>query len=124
MYARADVDGSGAISFSELNNVLRRQVDFSTGGNERFDAATGTYTTQQTAVKQHVKSTSLPMITTSASVTHMQPQLLSVVPSDAARAEKHHAGRHARDMQAFKQDESMQRKSQATRAVHDVEAVS
>ena len=52
LFRTIDTDGSGNISFNELNAVLRRQVDFDSGNGERFDATTGTYTTGHTAVKE------------------------------------------------------------------------
>lgn len=119
LFHEIDSDGSGEISFGELNAVLRRQVDFDNGGGERFDAASGTYTTKATAVRQ-VKTTSLPAITTSASVVQMEPVIVSVVPTDASKAAKHAANRDRREQQALMQNEGMERRARATRAAHDV----
>lgn len=56
LFKQFDTDGSGEISFNELNKALRRQVDFDAGHGERFDAATGTYTTGHMTVTQAKRS--------------------------------------------------------------------
>ena len=56
VFKKFDTDGSGEISFNELNKALRRQVDFDAGHGERFDAATGTYTTGHMTVTQAKRS--------------------------------------------------------------------
>ena len=109
--------------FSQLNAVLRRHVSRDTGGGERYDADTGTYTTAHRSVKQHVKSTSLPAITMTASVTHMgAPQLISMaVPSEAARADKFLSGADKRDASALRSKEARDRQARETREDHYVE---
>jgi len=137
LFRTIDTDESGAISFDELNAVLRRQVDFDNGGNEFFDARTGTYTTKQTAVRQTGQakpSVTLPAIgmKTSVSVTQMAPHIVSA--GGAARGTKHMAshaqdaearakfreGRNLRERDEFLDAESQARNASKTRDVHGV----
>ena len=121
LFREIDKDGSGEITFRELNAVIRKQYDRDTGDGEFFDAETGTYTTRAVAVKQ-VKSSSLPAISTSAvAPTVLPPQRIG--PSDAAmreKADKHMDKRRQRENQAFLNREKMNRQSTRTRLVHDV----
>ena len=118
LFRQIDTDGSGAISFRELNDVLRRHVDRDTGGGEMFDGVTGTYTTRQTHVKQ--KATSLPAIRTTASVKYMEPQVVRAVPADALRAAEYAAGRGERDLRDHRQRAAHEHGARTSRAAHGV----
>ena len=118
LFRQIDTDGSGSISFRELNEVLRRHVDRDTGGGEMFDGATGSYTTRPTHVKQ--KATSLPAIRTTASVKYMEPQIVRVVPADALRAAEYAAGRGERDLRDHRQRAAHEHGARSSRAAHGV----
>jgi len=117
LFDEIDADGSGEISYAELHHVLRRQVDRDTGGNQIFDAATGTYTTAGTKVRQR-QTVSLPAIRTSTSVAVVDET--SIVPTDALKAADFAAGREKRGIRDLNRGVAIEKQAAATRAAHGV----
>ena len=125
LFKQMDADGSGEISFRELNQVLRRQVDFDAGHGERFDAATGTYTTGHTTVQQVPKLPSIALSMT-AHVENLTPHVLNGGGGDdhgalAQRRMRHAGQREAASKDAFHAKEKEARLATRSRMVHDVE---
>lgn len=136
LFSTLDVDASGALSFKELNAALQRKVDFAVAGGERFDADTKTYTTAHTHVKQRVAKANaqtqgrltsstpcLPALSaggfhTTASISVLEPQFVSVLPEAAQAAEKHHAQRHRREAREG-QTRDRELRAAHTRMAHD-----
>jgi Ca2+-binding EF-hand superfamily protein len=112
LFKTIDKDSSGGISFSELNAILRKKVDYSTGDGEMFSAATGQYTTSHTAVTAtHDKDTlsSVPQLPSIEMSWEGAPQVVHVDVSHAATRAR--AARHAD--QATKRDRREQRVGEA-----------
>ena len=127
LFKTIDKDGSGGISFGELNTVLRRQVDFSTGGGEVFDAATGTYTTSATAVKStrgkkkrrgaKGEGEGAPIrLDMTAEVLDLTPQFVNIEPPTHEQLSRARAGFAAGREQRFSDEDRQQRANRHERA--------
>ena len=101
---------------------MRRHVNRE-DGNERYDAATGQYTTNQVKVKQ-ITGAPLPAIHTTASVAMMDfgSGVGSGGPSDAAlKGAKHLRNQERRDMNDFRQQDKAKHQAARSRLAHSVE---
>lgn len=141
LFKQIDRDGSGEISFHELNQVLSRKVDFDAGRGEIFDADRREYTTGHTHVRQIVGAAGAPAaggttprgapsmaprtlddMQMSAELTSLTPRVVNVavVNETSVSRAKHAASRYEREKADMLRLDSMKEDAARSRHVHGI----